>query len=319
MATYDVTAFGEGGIRLSVPVGNRIDRASSFDVGIAGTEANVLAGLSSLGWSTSWISALPDSALGRRVETQLLSYGIDLGGVRRVPDTRLGTYYVEYSGAPRPTQVTFDRADTAFSRMQGEDVDWDRMLDTRVLHLTGLTAALSDSALAIAAEAFTRAKDGGVTVSFDVNYRKNLWTCDSAARALLPFIENADILFCRYDDARDLYGLQGESESVVARLSEMSNADTVLMSRSGTGAWAAVNGVVEHSPALPVDIVDRLGAGDGFAAGYLHSWLSGDHDNAVASGCAMAALALSQYGEQVVTTRDELHGLITDPGHSLSR
>ncbi|MCW4459786.1 sugar kinase [Microbacterium sp. MPKO10] len=319
MATYDVTAFGEGGIRLSVPVGDRIDRVSSFEVGIAGTEANVLAGLSSLGWSTSWISSLPDSALGRRVETQLRSYGVDLGGVHRVPGARLGTYYVEYSGAPRPTQVTFDRADTAFTRMQSADVDWDRMLDTRVLHLTGLTAALSDSALAITAEAFTRAKAAGATVSFDVNYRKNLWSCEAAAQALRPFIEDADILFCRYDDARDLYGLQGESDSVVAQLSEMSNASTVLMSRSGTGAWAAIDGVVAHTPAFPVDIVDRLGAGDGFAAGYLHSWLNGDRDNAVASGCAMAALALSQYGEQVVTTRDELRNLITDPGRSLSR
>lgn len=319
MATYDVTAFGEGGLRLSVPVGERIERASGFDIGIAGTEANVLAGLASLDHRTSWISALPDSAVGRRVESQLRSYGVDLTGVRRIPGARLGTYYVEYSGAPRPTQVTFDRADTAFTQMRPGDVDWDRLLDTRVLHLTGLTAALSASALEITADAIRRAKKAGVTVSFDVNYRANLWSCEAAATALRPFIEEADILFFRYDDANALYGLNGDSEDVVCQIRDKFSAEHVLMSRSDEGVWGAVAGDVTHEPAFRVSIVDRLGAGDGFAAGYLDAWLHGDARNALKSGCAMAALALSQYGEQVITNRAELRELIEHPSRSLAR
>src|SRR5690606_15757731 len=107
MTRFDATAIGEGGIRLSVPAGDRLERAASFDVNIAATEGNVLAGLSSLGWKASWVSALPRTPMARRVEHQFRAYGIDLSGVVHRDEGRLGTYYVEYGAAPRPTQVYF--------------------------------------------------------------------------------------------------------------------------------------------------------------------------------------------------------------------
>lgn len=319
MTRFDVTAIGEGGIRLSVPAGERLERAQSFEIGIAGTEANVLAGLSALGWSTSWCSALPDSALGRRVENQLRTHGIDLSLVRRVPGARLGTYYVEYSVPPRPTQVTFDRADTAFALMQPDAVDWDALLDTRLLHLTGLTAALSPNVAAILQEAVTRAKQAGVPVSLDVNYRRNLWTAEEAATAIAPLVESADILFCKTEDAAALWSAPTDGEASLAAVREHTGARWVHVTAADRGIWSWVDGEAATTPIVPVSIVDRLGAGDGFAAGVLHGWLAGEHATAARYGAVMAALALSQRGEQVVTTRAELDELLIDPERSLAR
>lgn len=319
MSRFDVTAIGEGGIRLSVPTGERIERAQSFDISIAGTEANVLSGLTALGWSTSWCSALPDSSLGRRVENELRTHGVDLSTVRRVPGARLGTYYVEYSVAPRPTQVSFDRADTAFALMRPDAVDWDTLLDTRVLHLTGLTAALSSSVSAIVTEAVDRAKDAGVPVSFDVNYRRNLWDPETAAEALAPLIRRADILFCRAEDVDVLYGSGTSGDAALSALMERTDARWAHVTDSDRGVRSSVDGRVLTTPVVPVSIVDRLGAGDGFAAGCLHGWLADEHDDAARYGAVMAALALSQLGEQVFTTRAELEELLIDPERSLAR
>lgn len=319
MTRFDVTAIGEGGIRLSVPAGDRLERAQSFEIGIAGTEANVLAGLSALGWSTSWCSALPDSALGRRVENQLRTHGIDLSLVHRVPGARLGTYYVEYSVPPRPTQVTFDRAGTAFALMQPDDIDWDVLLDTRLLHVTGLTAALSPNVAAILKEAASRAEAAGVPVSLDVNYRRNLWEPEQAAEALAPLVRRANILFCRTEDATTLWGTPVDGEAALAAVRERTGARWVHLTDSDRGIWSLIDGELVATPVVPVSIVDRLGAGDGFAAGALHGWLADDHATSARYGAVMAALALSQRGEQVVTTRAELDELLIDPERTLAR
>ncbi|MFF2387197.1 sugar kinase [Agromyces sp. NPDC058104] len=319
MTRFDVTAIGEGGVRLSVPSGERLERAQSFDIAIAGTEANVLAGLSALGWSSSWCSSLPDSPLGRRVENELRMHGIDLSLVRRVPGARLGTYYVEYSVPPRPTQVTFDRANTAFALMRPDEVDWEALLDTRVLHLTGLTAALSPSVMSIVAEAFDRAADAGVEVSFDVNYRGNLWDPGTAAEALAPLIRRADILFCRAEDLGTLYGAGPDCDTAINDLLERTNARWVHVTDSERGIRSSIDGKIVSTPVVPVSVVDRLGAGDGFAAGALHGRLIGEPENAPRYGAVMAALALSQRGEQIYTTRAEVEGILADPAQRLAR
>lgn len=306
MTRYDITAIGEGGLRLSVPSGTRLQRTESLDVAIAGTEANVLSGLSSLGWRSGWFSALPKTPAARRVECQLLSYGVVLDGVRWTEDGRLGTYYVEYGTKPRPTKVHFDRADTAFTRMNVDDVDWDALLDTRLLHLTGITAALSPTVLEILEEATRRASDAGIPLAFDVNYRANLWSPERAADVLRPFIEQAEILFVRSEDLHVLFGCSRDPEEALEFARTLTSAKYIAMTCGDLGVRALLDGQPAQSAARPVQIVDRLGAGDGFAAGFLHAWLDNDIDAATESGTAMAALALAQWGEQVATTREEL-------------
>lgn len=319
MPTFDCTAIGEGGVRLSVPAGTRLERADHLDLAIAGTEANVLCTLSSLGWATSWFSGLAEeSPIARRVEFQMQSFGVDLSGVHRGAG-RTGTYWAEYSVPPRATAVFFDRRDTAFSRLTVADIDWDKLLDTRLLHLTGLTAALSPTVLEVLQEAMRRAEAAGVAVSFDVNYRTHLWTPEVAAPVLRPFIEQAEIVFCRAEDVQLVLDGPKDIEGCLQRVAEVSRASSIVTSCGAEGALALVNGQLVRQPAAPVEILDRLGAGDGLAAGFLHSWLLGDTANALRYGTAVAGLALSQYGEQIITTRSELERIVVAPTVSLRR
>src|SRR5690606_18737399 len=168
---FDVTTFGQALVRLSVADGQRLETAGSFAVHVAGAEINVAAALAGLGRRVAWGGGLPDGRLGERVLRHLRSFGIASDCVVTLPDARLGTYYVELASAPRRTDVIYDRAGSAAARVRHHDVPWEPLLDTAVLHLTGITPALSADAAAVVAEAVHRAKAAGVKVSFDVNYR----------------------------------------------------------------------------------------------------------------------------------------------------
>ncbi|MFF2652974.1 sugar kinase [Streptomyces sp. NPDC058045] len=303
------------------PLGAREQRRHQYVRGsvVGAGEANVLAGLASLGWRSSWFSALPRSPMARRVESRLRSFGVDLSGVVRRDEGRLGTYHVEYGAAPRPTQVYFDRKDTAFTRMTVADVDWDGLLDTRIIHLTGITAALSPSVLRILAETMDRAAGAGVPVAFDVNYRATLWSPEEAVAALRPFIERAEILFVRSDDLHTLFGCGPEPEGALECALSLTKARYVAVTCGDLGVRASLDGQQVSAAARPVQIVDRLGAGDGFAAGFLHAWLDGQVAAAPEHGAAMAALALAQEGEQVVTNREELAAARLNSGQSVHR
>jgi len=143
MPSFDVTSFGESMLRLSVGAGDRLIAATRLDAHIAGAESNVLSGLAALGRVCSWQSALPDNDLGRMAARAIRSHGVDTSSVIWKREGRLGSYYVEFAEPPRPIRVTYDRARSCFSQADGAEVDWDALLDTRLLHLTGITPALS--------------------------------------------------------------------------------------------------------------------------------------------------------------------------------
>src|SRR6185369_12731348 len=208
---FDFVSLGESMLRLSVPAGKRLDDTRKLDMELAGAESNVSVALARLGWRVGWVSRMPDHALANAILRALRSDGVDISAVKQVPDERLGTYFIEFATQPRSTQVIYDRADSAASHMTIADIDWDYLLNTRVLHLTGITAALSENCYAVLEEAIKRAHAVGVMVSFDVNYRAKLWNAATAGEKLRPLIADADILFCKGADATTLFGCQGES------------------------------------------------------------------------------------------------------------
>ncbi len=177
---FDVAGLGEVMLRLSVPAGERLDDARRLDVEYGGAECNTCVALARLGRRAAWVGRLPDHALGNAVLRAVRADGVDVSAVKRAPGERIGTYFIEYAGAPRAIQVIYDRADSAAARMTVGDVDWDYLLEARVLHISGITAGLSDSCHAVVAEAMRRARAAGVTVSFDVNYRAKLWSAAAA-------------------------------------------------------------------------------------------------------------------------------------------
>ena len=318
MPRFDVTAIGEGQLRFSVPAGTRLEQARRLDVYASGTEANVTCTLSRLGWQCGWVSALPETPLGHRVANDYRLAGLDLSGVRWSREHRLATYYVEYAVPPRATQVHYDRADTCFNHLKVGDVPWDYLLDTRVLHLSGLTVALCEGTHALIRECLERAKAHGIKVSLDVNYRSRLWSPDEARAALTPLVQGLDILFCSRRDAKTVFGLEGEPTEVIQQLQTLSGAESVVMSMSHEGILG-FGGELRHEPIRPVIILDRIGAGDAMVAGVLHGYLQGDFSKGLAYGALTAAMALSQHGDQPLTHRAELEQLITSMDDDIVR
>ena len=318
-ARFDVVSLGEAMLRLSVPTGARLDDARALDVEIGGAEGNVCVALARLGRRCGWVGRLPDHALGNAVLRTYRADGVDVSAARRAPGERLGTYFIEYAAQPRSIQVIYDRAGSAAARMTVDDVDWDYLLDTRLLHLTGITAALSESCYAILAEAIRRARAAGVAVSFDVNYRAKLWDAPTAGARLRPLIAEADLLFCKSADAALLFGCRGEPRELMAGLQGISRAGAIFCTFGEQGAALLQGDAFASQPALPVQIVDRIGSGDAFAAGALDGWLDGDPAAGLRRGVALAAIALSQHGDRVLTTRAELSAAEAQERHDVAR
>lgn len=316
---FDVTTVGEAMLRLSVRAGERLETTTSLEVFPAGTEANVVVALSQLGRRCAWVSGLPANSLGRLVANRLRMAGVDLAQVVWCETGRIGTYYVEFAAPPRPTQVYYDRANSCAAELDSSRINWDYLLDTRLVHLTGVTPALSATCRELVAETIARAKAAHVPISFDINYREKLWTEAEAAGALTPLIQNVDLLFCGGADASRLFRCTGRPQQVAQSLAALSGARQVVVSLGEGGAAAWDGTEFWHEPALPVNVVDRLGAGDGLAAGVIHGWLEADLVRGLGYGVVLAALALSQHGDMLVFTKEEVESLRADAEGGLLR
>ena len=306
---FDVTSVGEALLRLSVGKGRRLADVQTLEVAVAGSESNVCAALAALGRRTAWASRLPDDPLGDLVLRRARQWGIGLEAVRTAPG-RLGTYYIEFGARPVPTRVTYDRAGSAFSKMAPDEVDWQVLLDGRIVHLTGITAALGAGPRAIVEQAVRRARERDVLVSFDVNYRSLLWSPDEAAGVLRPLLAEADIVLCGLEDAVRVFGLPADGEAALEGLCALTAAEHVVVTLGSDGAIARSGGSTLRRAAVPVAIVDPIGAGDAFAAGVLDGLLDGSMERGLEMGVALAALALAQHGDVVTATRRECEDVL---------
>lgn len=306
-------------LRLSVPMGRRLDDARALDVEVAGAECNVCYALARLARRAAWVGRLPSHALGQNILRALRADGVDVSAVVTVPNERVGTYFIEYASTPRTIQVIYDRADSAAARMTVNDVDWNYLLDTRILHLTGITAAISDSCYEIVAQAMERARKANVIVSFDVNYRAKLWDAKTASEKLRPLIRQADILFCKSNDARLLFDCSGAPREIMNGLQALTRAHAIYCTFGADGAALLTQNEFFMQPAIPVQIIDRIGSGDAFAAGVLDAALNGDYQHGLKQGVALAAIALSQFGDRVLTSRAELNAVLAQEKKDIAR
>jgi 2-dehydro-3-deoxygluconokinase len=285
-------------LRLSVPGGDRLSDATAFDVHVAGSEANVAYALARVGIPSLWASALPRNALGIRVAETLAAGGVDTSAIHWSPDSRLGTYFVEFSPMPRPTHVVYDREGSAFATADVSDFDWDRICDASAFHVSGISFAVSDAAAVVAMRALEEASRRDLFVSFDVNYRTLLSTPAEAAGTVERIAPLVDLLICRAEDARDVFLENGDAEGAATRLRDRLRIDTVVVTQGSVGAVGAdAEGVVAR-PAHTVEaIVDRIGAGDAFVAGLLWGLLDGSLAEGLERGLAMAALKMTLRGD----------------------
>ena len=306
---FDVTTIGEMLIRLSVPSGKRLETAQHLDVHPAGAEANVVSLLARLNRRTLWVGALPESPMGRLAANSLRTAGVSMEGVLWRRSGRMGTYYVEFGEPPRGIQVTYDRAYSCATEIQPEDIDWEILLNTRLLHLTGITPSLSPACREIVNEAIKLAKQNKVFISFDVNYRQKLWTEAEARQTILPFIRQADLVFCSQADAIRLFDCSGSVQEIAQKLLDLIQVPCLVMSFGEQGILCWDGKFWQSEPAHPTRVIDRLGAGDALAAGVLYGWLNADIPAGLRYGVTLAALALSQHGDMVITTEAEMKAL----------
>ncbi|HVU93323.1 MAG TPA: sugar kinase [Jatrophihabitans sp.] len=235
----------------------------------AGAESNVAIGLAALGTPVQWCSRLGDDALGRRIAADVAAAGVGTGLVRFVATAPTGLMLKDPE--PGRTQVLYYRAGSAASTMDASDAD--RALDLRpeLVHVTGVTPALSPSCAAVVDRVLDRAAADGVPVSLDVNLRPQLWPdLGTAAATLRRLAQRATVVFVGLDEAAALWGCTG-ADDVRACL----DAPPVLVVKDGAGPATAFTGAGGTAvPALGVPVVEPVGAGDAFAAGFLHAWLA---------------------------------------------
>jgi 2-dehydro-3-deoxygluconokinase len=292
-----LVTVGEAMLRLSARPGDLLKDAEAFYVHVAGSEANVAFAAARVGLRSAWVSALPTNALGRRVATTLAAGGVDTSLVRWVESGRLGLYFVELGTAPRPIDVLYDRAASAMARASPELFDWNAAGDTDFLHVSGITLALSESCLEIGKRAMHEARRRGAVVTFDVNYRQRLWGPDAAAASVRAVAPLLDVMICTAEDARDLFGAHGAPETALAKLRADLGIDTVVLTLGAEGAIAGQAGMVVKRSGYAVEIVDRVGAGDAFAAGLIWGLLEGSIELGLERGLAMSALQMTLHGD----------------------
>ena len=307
---HQLVTLGEAMLRLSVRPGDRLEDAPAFDVHVAGSEANVAYAAARVGLKSAWVSALPDSPLGRRVTTTLEAGGVDTSLVRWVGGGRLGLYFVELATVPRTISVIYDRAGSAMARATVEDFDWAAIADTRFFHVSGITLGLSPSCREIARHAMQEARRSGATVTFDVNYRQKLWDREAAASAVREIAPLVDVVVCTREDARDLFGARDELDLGVK---------TVVLTMGADGAVAFSDGVTIERKGHTVATVDRVGAGDAFTAGLIWGLSEGSLELGLERGLAMSALKMSLHGDLFRLDASDVTALIAREGREVGR
>ncbi|MCI0528001.1 MAG: sugar kinase, partial [Nitrospira sp.] len=205
MKSYNFLSFGETMIRFSTKVGERLENCTSLNIHVGGSESNVGVALARLGWKVLWISRLVDNPWGWRIAHELRYHGIDISQVRWTSEGRVGVFYMEISEEPRPSQIIYDRSNSAIACMEPDEIDLNILIQTELLHLSGITPALSENCYTITSKMTDFAREASVKISFDLNYRSRLWSPEDAERVLSNFCAKAHILFITYNDARTVF------------------------------------------------------------------------------------------------------------------
>jgi len=322
MPAPHVISFGETMLRLAPAPGKRLEQADQFTAYVAGTESNTLACLARLGMHATWLSALPANPPGRGLAAVLRGHGVDLSRVIwHGEEERLGIFYSEELPAPIGTPVFYDRAGSAFSNIDPGALDLSGLEGAQLLHLTGITPALSDNTRAVFSRLLQFAERAGMQLSFDVNYRRKLWGPPEAAAGIEDACRQASILICTRDDAATLWALTGEPEKVLRGIAGMFGASskTLVLTLGSEGAAELRDGTYTRQEALPAEGSHRFGSGDAFAAGYLYAYLGGERYLSLSQqveatpllyGNALAALKRGIAGDIAVVTPGDVETVI---------
>jgi 2-dehydro-3-deoxygluconokinase len=331
-----VVTFGEIMLRLAPPGFLKIVQARSFDAIYAGAEANVAIALSSLGVATEFVTSLPSNELGDACLNYLRQFGVGTEKMMRGGD-RLGIYFLEIGAAQRGNKVIYDRTNSSIATAKGENFEWHKIFSgANWFHWTGITPAMSKTAADTCLEAVRRAKENGLTVSCDLNYRSMLWKWGKTAKEIMSqMIDYVDVLVANEEDAEKVFGIRAPGidvtkgdvraenyEYVAKKLMEMfENLKTVAFTLRGSisathNTWSGAlydKTKLYIAPVYDIDhIVDRVGAGDSFSGGLIYGLLKykDDKQKALNFAVALSCLKHSIYGDSCIVKLSEVENLM---------
>lgn len=290
-----IVTFGEIMLRLAPAGYQRFVQADSFTAVYGGGEANVAVSLANFGMDVKFVTKLPSNDIGQAAINSLRSFGVDTNDIVRGGD-RVGIYYLEKGASQRPSKVIYDRAYSSIAMADRKDFDWDKIFEgAQWFHFTGITPALSDNVAGICLDACKAAKRLGLTVSCDLNYRKNLWSRDKAGQVMAGLMEYVDILIANEEDAGDVFGIWADNsdisggklsnegyKSVAQKLKDRFGFNYVAITlrksiSANDNIWAALlydGKDFIFSKEYNIHIVDRVGGGDSFGAGLIYSLIN---------------------------------------------
>jgi 2-dehydro-3-deoxygluconokinase len=315
-----VVTFGEAMIRLTPPGNERLERTISLNLSPGGAELNTAVTLACLNVPATWVSRLPDNALGRYLNRQARAHGVDTSLVHWVPERegRMGLYFLEEGVDPRPSAVTYDRAGSSAATTLPGTYKWDEIFATAsAFHISGITPAISPGSRAESLNAIRAAKAANVPVFFDLNYRSKLWTEEEARDCFQEIAPLSDVMFAGRGSLKTFFGIEGDYETVMrAACNKLGISACVLTRKKATASRSlrlksmalGPTGDIAMSEWKDVEVVDRLGGGDAFAGGFIAGFLEDREDllHAVKLGLAASALKHTLPGDFLCATRAEI-------------
>jgi 2-dehydro-3-deoxygluconokinase len=333
-----IVTFGQIMMRLSPPAFARFGQAHNFDITYAGGEANVAIALAQWGVAGCHVTRFPNNDIGRAATMYLRKFGLDISQIQYGGE-RLGLYFVENGANSRASQVIYDRLNDSFCSLNPADFDWEQILTgADWFHFTGISPALSESAAQACLEAVKTAQRLGVKISADVNYRQGLWRWGKTPKDIMPeLVSYCNLIVCGTSNAEDLFDIKPEPEAksswtsamaqVMARYPSIKTVvDTKRESISAShntlrGRAFDGNKVYKTTVHDLHHIVDRIGSGDAFIAGYLYEISqTEDVQKALDFGVAAAALKHTIEGDFNLVSQEEVRRLVGgDTSGRLSR
>ena len=331
-----VISFGEVMLRLTPPGYLRIPQAGSFEVSYAGSEANVAVSLALFGHESVFVTKFPAHDVGQAAVNELRRYGVDTTKIVRGGE-RLGVYFIEKGASQRGGKVIYDRAASAIATAKAEEFNWDTIFDgADWFHFSGITPALGGDMPAACLAAVKAAKERGMTVSCDLNYRAKLWTPEEAGRVMNTLMPYVDVCIANDAEVKAMFGILPEdpadekaasisiAKQVQERFGCRSVAVTLLNEYSSSGnIWSGMlyeGGKAYFARTYDVHVVDRVGCGDSFGAGIIHSLICGwDGEKTINFGVAAGAIKMTIENDFCIASEAEILRAMYSDGAALVR
>ena len=324
---FDLLSLGELMLRLSPPDNERITRGDTLGKQAGGAELNSITGAAMLGLRCGIISKLPANDLGTYIKNRVRLCGVsdDYLVYDQDKDARLGVYYYEGGAYPRKPRIVYDRKNTSVNKLTVADFDDSLYRAARCFHTSGITLALSPQLRETAIEMIKRFKAQGTLISFDVNFRGNLWTGAEAKACIEGILPYVDVFFCSEDTARLTFLKEGDAREIMKSFTQeypisiVASTQRIVHSPKrhtfGSIIYSAKDDTYyEEQPYADIEVVDRIGSGDAYISGVLYGLLSkeGDYQRALEYGNATSALKNTIPGDLLSTDLKEIDGIIKE-------